>query len=199
MSFIENIIYSLGPYLTAYAKSITFVGAAIWGEVVVISLAFLAAQGLYPLWIVFVFGLLGTIFADCLWFLLGRIKLFNKNKILRKIVKKYKKIEKKIERFGKNNDFAIIFVTKFLYGTRIITAIYVGLNKRLKFGRFLLYDSISTIIWLTSMIAIGWLAGKGVEWIVHLYKSLGLALTILIGLVILFVLLEKKLNKKIAN
>ena len=58
--------------LTAYRISAVFGGAFLFGETVIISAFFLAAQLHWPVWEVFIAAFVGTIVSDSVWYIFGR-------------------------------------------------------------------------------------------------------------------------------
>src|SRR3989344_5650027 len=54
---------------------IIFLGAAFGGEVVMIALGFLAAQGVFSLYLLFFISFLGTLSSDILYFSIGRTEV----------------------------------------------------------------------------------------------------------------------------
>ncbi len=198
MGIIEEIITSLTPVLSVYGWLITYVASAIWGDATIIALAFIAAQGTFPIWVVVVFGYFGTLTGDCIWFLLTYLKFWDKLKRWKKFSDKFEKVDERIQKLGKKSDLYVLIVTKFLYGTRILTILYVGL-KKLPFRKFLLYDGIATIFWIIAMSGIGYATGKGFQIVIQVFKNVQLGLTLLVVAIILFILLQKWINKKLGN
>ncbi len=198
MGTIESIIITLTPVLSTYGWIITYCASVLWGDATILTLAFISAQGTFPIWIVFVFGFLGTLTGDCLWFLLTKLNFWKKVKRWNKFYDKYKKIDERIQRLGKRSDLTVLIITKFLYGTRILTIIYVGL-KKISFRKFLLYDGIATVFWIIAMAGIGYATGKGFQIILNVFKNVQLALALLIVIIIIFIVLDKWINKKFGN
>lgn len=56
---------------------------------------------------------------------------------------------------------ALLFI-KFLYGTRIITIMYLSIH-RLRFRTFFLFNAIGTFLWLLVMVTIGWYASVRID------------------------------------
>jgi membrane protein DedA with SNARE-associated domain len=63
-------------------------------------------------------------------------------------------------RFGGRPERALLFV-KFIYGARIATITLLALGG-LSLRRFLALNSVGTAVWIVVMVAVGWLAGRGV-------------------------------------
>lgn len=147
-------------FLTAYQYPAIFIGSFFFGESVIITAAFLAGQGIWSVQAVFWLALIGTIVSDSIWFLFGQ-SIIRSLKYWQRMLSKYEQYLQKIERLTGNKPFLALLFIKFLYGTRILTILYMSVRK-MSYGRFLLFNTIGTIFWLVTMVAIGWLAGKGI-------------------------------------
>lgn len=189
---INAIIIGL---LTLYQLPAIFLGAFFFGETVVISAAFLSAQGVWSLLNVFWLALAGTVVSDALWFLFGQ-RLLKLTHRWQSFQHKYDKLIARLERISGKRPFLALLFIKFLYGTRILTIVYLSLRK-VRFRTFLLFNTIGTLIWLPVMLAIGYLAGKGIANVIPLFNKIGYALSLLVFFVIIFKVVTLWLNKKI--
>jgi membrane protein DedA with SNARE-associated domain len=174
---------------------IILISCAIWGDGSYIFFVILAYEsGINLLW-VFTAAYMGSLLGDFIWFFIG-LKFIGKRLKKDKNLQIYLYVGEFFERFFKNKDFLAILLTKFLYGTRIITTIYMA-NKKLRFLRFLLYDLIANLWWVVLIGAIGWLFALGVETAYVLFKNAQIAILLLVILLIGFFYIQKKINKKI--
>ena len=87
---------------------------------------------------------------------------------------------------------------KFLYGTRILTILYLSTQK-LQLSTFLLWNAIGTLLWLVVMISIGWLAGNSVINIIPYVDKAEYAAAILLLLIILVRFGTQWLSKRITK
>ncbi len=181
--------------LSFYQLPAIFWGAFFFGETVVITAAFLSAQGIWSLLNVFWLALAGTLISDALWFLFGKsfLKLLNR---WQRYQQKHDKFVKKLERILGRRPFLVLLFIKFLYGTRILTIIYLSLRK-IRFRTFLIFNTIGTLVWLVVMIAIGWLAGKGIANVIPVFHRIGYALSLLVLFLIIFKVITSWLGKRI--
>jgi membrane protein DedA with SNARE-associated domain len=170
-----------------------FFGLFLEGEMVLISAVIAAHHGYLILWIVVTLGVIGTYFADCFYFFLGRKRGYvwiNKNP---KIRKKAEIIERKLERYP-----VIIFLTyRFLYGLRSITPLVLGAGQT-KTKTFLFYSALSTTIWASVYCTIGYLFGSVIKselgHIEHIEKYI-ISVLVLFGIIIVVIRhLQKKMR-----
>lgn len=182
-------------YLSIYGPIAIFLGTFFFGESVVIAAAFLAGQGIWSVWIVFILSFLGTIISDSLWFTGGSgIKKFASKKITTN-THSIKHTLQAIERITNGKTFLSLLFIKFLYGTRIITIFYLA-SQKFPFRKFLLYNTLGTIIWLIIMITVGWLLGQGVKLIMVDFTYIEFAFLGLVIIIMCIKFLIKWITKK---
>jgi len=184
--------------LTMYQLPAIFFGAFFFGETVIITAAFLAGQGIWSVYTVFILAFFGTIISDSLWFLFGQsiLHVITRWKRGRK---KVHELEKEEVPLKKHTPFFVLLFIKFLYGTRILTIIYLS-SRKMSFWLFTLFNAIGTTIWLIVMISIGWGAAKGTSQFSPLLQKTEYALSVLAVTLIaahfLVVWINKKVTKK---
>jgi membrane protein DedA with SNARE-associated domain len=171
---------------------ISMVVTALWGDVSLVALIVLSVHLKIPLWIIVSAAYFGTMIGDAIWFMLGKIFL-NKFKS-DKFNRGYRHVEKLMETFFWGSSFALLCIVKFLYGTRVITTLYLS-KKKISFWRFVYYNCFATILWIIFMGGIGYLAAIGFDWVYSTVENLQIALTILVVGFILFNLGQKALNR----
>lgn len=143
------------------------IASFVGGEELMIPLAFLVGTGLWDFPTLFAACFLGTLVADTLWFLLGRHGI-QKSKLFQKHKERYKKVEAFFAKISKN-DFVVLLISKFLYGTRIFMLFHFGIGGMPK-GKFLLMNIGVIVAWLPLVLALGWFAGRGSSTITRLYE-----------------------------
>lgn len=191
---LSEQIVSILDLLNSYPFLISFLPVIFGGEVAIITLAFLSQQNLISIGYVILFGLIGAILSDLLWYSLTKLRLVRKFKEWRHIKKHYENIEKKIEKISRGKDFLMLLIAKFVVGTRVVTIIYLNL-RNIKLSKFVVYSIVANFIWLGAMITFGVLAGRG-------FVALGLfdrIQWIILGVVVLIVawhFIEKAITKK---
>lgn len=171
-------------FLSAYELPAIFFGAFFFGESIILAATFLSAEGLWSPFVVFGLSFLGTIIADVIWFLLGRkiITFASRWEWVRQRYEKYLPQVKEEERHGQLWHFLFF---KFMYGTRIITIVFVSV-KNMRLRRFIFLDSIGTIVWLSAVMVVGWLTWKGAASALPVLHNLGYALIAVVFFVFLF-------------
>lgn len=154
-------IPALLSFLAQYQVPALFLGAFFFGETVILAAVFLAAQGLWPLSDVFWISLFGTITADIAWFLIGR-HILRSTKRWERLKRKHAEHFGKLEKGSEQKQLLYLVFFKFLYGTRIITILYVS-AQGMTAWKFLLFDTAGTAVWLAAVIAVGTAAWSGLS------------------------------------
>ena len=179
--------------------------AGFLAEEVLIMIGFLSGQGLIPLWTLFTFGLLGGLCIDSIHFFLGTRKCVRRTHCRIKETKYHKLIEP-ILKFTHNNIFLSLFITKFIYGPRVLMAMYLAI-RRMKYHQFIKYDLIALISWAIIMLPLAYLAGRGILSSFSIIGELKIVISFMIIGIILYNLggrlilrkLKKSLSKKSIN
>jgi membrane protein DedA with SNARE-associated domain len=181
--------------LTDYEWLIVFAGTFFGGESVILSAAYLAGTKTWPLSTVFVWAFLGTMVADAAWFLLGgpALNWLGKRPAFQK---RYLQLQHGIQRLTGNRPFLTLLFFKFLYGTRILMILHMSVAK-LPFWGFMLFNALGTLVWLAVMVAIGWLAGRGLVDLLPFVQGVEILVTGVIILLIFYKLLSKWIERKV--
>jgi len=185
------------PMLLAYQLPAIFLGAFFFGETVVITAAALSAQGIWSVFNVFWLSLAGTVISDAIWFLSGQA-IFRLTNKWSKNQKKYQSLIAKLDKITGQKPFLSLLFIKFLYGTRILTILYLSV-RQIGFWAFVIFDTVGTIFWLVVVISIGWLAGKGVVNFIPLVHKTEYALLAIVLVVVFFKLITLWIEKKITK
>jgi membrane protein DedA with SNARE-associated domain len=174
---------------------VVFLFCALWGDASLIFFVVFAINYSIPLTLVLFFAYFGSLFGDTLWFVFG-IRLMKKFRNRKSIDAGYKHIINFIEKNLKNNHLLALILVKFLYGTRVITTIYLS-DGRMCYKKFMKYNFIATFVWIVFMGAIGYLVAIGFEFILNTFKNIQLAVTGLIIFLFLLSLVQKLINNRI--
>lgn len=104
---------------------------------------------------------------------------------------------KKAEKWFDEKGIFTVFFCRFIPVVRSLISIPAGIA-RMKWGPFLLFTTLGSLIWNTVLITLGSIAGEHWETIVSYvssYSKVGIAILV-VGIVITYVWYRKKTNKK---
>jgi membrane protein DedA with SNARE-associated domain len=141
-----------------YGLVAVFFGAGIEGETSVIGAGLLAHDGLLDPYAVAVAASAGSLVADQLFFLIGR--LFRHHPRVEAVLQRpsVERVMHMLER----HPTAFIFGFRFLYGLRTISPIAIG-TTAVPGARFLMINLAAAILWGTLFTALGFGFGSGLE------------------------------------
>jgi len=149
------------------------------------------------LWIVFWAAFIGNMIGDSGWFGIGRL-ISPHIERYKKIHKGYEKIAEVIEFIFKKKHFIALTAVKFLYGTRVITIIYMA-KEKLKFRKFAVYNIFATLLWIFGVGLVGYFVGLGYVWVKQIFQGVGILLTIIVIFFIAFYFLQREINVKLEH
>ena len=153
---LEQIVI---PILIGYPKLLAFI-AGFLAEEILLALSFLSGQGLISFQSLIVFGFLGALCIESIYYFIATSKFF-RNKIIKKIkLNKYKKVLDKIDKLAHHNVLLTLFLSKFFYGPRTIVVMNFA-YKGMPYKKLMYQDVIALLLWMCLMLPIGWAAGQG--------------------------------------
>lgn len=183
---MTEVISLLIKILEQYNYLIVFLGTIIAGETVVLAAVFLASLKILNIYLVILFGLLGIVISDNLWYFIGS-RLKGRSRYGRKYFSLIR-YQKNIDFFKKSfehNCRQFLVMSKFVYGVRIMTIIASG-YQRLPYKIFFTFNLIGTLCWLTIIVLLGYVMGFSWNYLSR-YNNQA-KYYVLLGLMFLFVL-----------
>lgn len=134
------------------------IGAFLEGETILIIGGFAAHQGYLILPFVIGAAFIGTLFADQLFFFIGRFK--GKQFLDRR--PKWRLRAEKAQRLLDRHHTLIIIGFRFVYGIRTITPFVLGMSN-VKTWRFVVLNVLSAAVWATVVGTAGYFFGVTIE------------------------------------
>lgn len=186
MGIVEYIL----SLISSYGELASFLGGFFAGEEVIMTLSFLSANGIIPIWKVFLFSFLGIVLCDTFFYALGRMKVIQNLSNSKRFTSLSKKYEPLILKLNKKGTLNLLFTTKFIFGTRILTLLYLGFRKT-KVLEFLISDLIVGVFWMVIVVSLGWFSGSSFYLILNIFKNVQIALLVIVILVLILVGIKK--------
>ncbi|MDO8551940.1 MAG: VTT domain-containing protein [bacterium] len=173
---------------------VIFVGLFFAGETVLLPAIYLGVEGKLNLWLVLCLSLAATILSDLAWYFIGRNIPLSKILSFRFLRSRSKEITQVSRAFDKHALY-ILFISKFVYGTRTIAQILSGTH-RVPFLPYLAIN-FSGLFVLNMVIAIvAFVIGKNTVLEDSTY-GLWMALGVFAAVIILLHYISKKILWKI--
>jgi len=183
---LQNFGYLL-VFFISFVESIAFIGLAIPGTIFNVFIGFLAGKGLFDIYDLFWFAVLGAICGDGLSFYLG--------KRAKKLFKPENRIFKsnylfKGEEFFKKHGAKSVFLGRFIGPLRPIIPFVAGMFK-MKTKKFIFWNILSALLWAFFYLALGYFFGQAWQIIAAWSSRAGIFVLALIIFLLLFYLLKK--------
>ncbi len=152
------MIDTLHTLVREYGLIAVFAGSAAEGEGVAIVGGFFAHQLLLPLWPTFIAALIGTFVGDTGYYVFG--KWCSNHRWVNRL--RSKPGFKHVMRLAQTNPRAFVFFNRYAYGLRLLGGVACGLA-RIDWQTFLIFNVLSSIVWATLFVGIGYFFGLGAE------------------------------------
>ncbi|MBK2259324.1 DedA family protein [Francisella philomiragia] len=134
----------------------------IEGEIFLIMVGIATAATMFNYPLVILAATIGAILHDNTIFTISK---FMGERILTKKASWHYKAQKSLEILDKHETLTILSI-RFLYGLRTVTILIVGISK-VKRAKFMILDAISSFIWSTIYISLGYIFGNALLQIVN--------------------------------
>ncbi|NCN99412.1 hypothetical protein COU62_03255 [Candidatus Pacearchaeota archaeon CG10_big_fil_rev_8_21_14_0_10_35_219] len=190
MGAIDLIVNLFG----AYSYLLYFIAGLFTGEAGIVFLMVLVVHGTIPFLPMILLFLLGALVIDIVIYIIAT-KGLSKLKKYHLISKGSEKLGMVIDKYVRGNEFYAILIAKFLQGTNLVLLVYLSVEK-LDYKKYIKYDLLATLIWITEMAIIGWLVGQGFKIVLTVFKSIQLAILFLIVVLVILYFIQKWLDKK---
>ncbi len=188
MELPTHLLLLHGYWLIFFWVFLCLLGMPIPVTPVLLSAGALSSDGDMSFGLSFAFGLAACVFADTTWFWIGR---FYGTQVLRFLCKITMQpstaIRKSAGTYGRRSALVFLYA-KFIPGLTALAAPIAG-QRRMGFSRFLVYDTVGSMLWLASLLLGGRLFGKLLQENPHLFDWVGRfsGLLLIVGLVLFFV------------
>jgi membrane-associated protein len=165
--YIDTLI----SLLQGFGGLTIFFGVFLFGEVVIFFSILFTQQSSLELWVVFMASVLGLLTADTLWFLIGRyfspklVPNFIRHKLLYPV-------SIFLDTYTKDKIFLSLLFFKFFIGTRLAFVLYLSRQPEVSFIKFIIYDLVGTVIYITFLSGIGVFLGGFINDVFSVYKTI---------------------------
>ncbi|MDB4939781.1 MAG: alkaline phosphatase [Candidatus Doudnabacteria bacterium] len=181
--------------ISAYGYAFIFLGTFFEGETIVIAAGFLSKLGILNFWTAMLAAFLGAVSGDNFWYLVGR---YGGIRFLHKYGKWIGITQHRINKahlFFDQHGTHAIFLARFIFGTRLVTAMLAG-SSGMQEKKFLKANSAGALLWVSVVGALGYLLAKSFKTLIILVKRIEFILLILALLAIIIVIFRLRANRK---
>jgi len=153
-------------FLSQYGYWVMLPLMIIEGPIASIISATLAAMGVFNIWVVFVFSILGDVLGDILFYLAGYKWGMSFVKNFGRHIGITEKMVLRMEEYFKKHGGKTIFAVKATTGICWATFTTAGIVK-MDFGKFLKYSILGGIVWSGFLVSMGYFYG-------YLWREIGI-------------------------
>lgn len=191
-----DFIIRLWPYVSIHPYLLLFLGMLIGGETFLLPAAYLAAKGTLSFPMIFLFAVLATLVSDTAWYSIGRF--VSLPKILSwKIFSKKRDTMLKIFPKFQNHSEKILFISKFVYGTRTLAQIFSG-TIRMPFIKYSIVNLAGILSYLAAICLMAVFTRKSLANFSEMsYNEYVVAAIFILLVVVIHICLKRWLGKKI--
>jgi membrane protein DedA with SNARE-associated domain len=140
----------------------------------------LASAGKLNLALIFLYGVAGCLIADFVWFQLGRHRGAKVLRFICRIALEPDSCVRKTENVFLKYGMRSLLVSKFVPGLNAVAAPLAG-SSSASFGRFLLFDGLGALIWITSYVCVGYIFSDQLEDVARFAIHMGSGVVLLVG------------------
>jgi membrane protein DedA with SNARE-associated domain len=189
-----ELLTAMWPYVANHAHLFLFLGMLVGGETFLLPAIYLAIQGTLRFSDVLLLALLATVVSDVIWYTAGRFVPLEKIFSFGIFQKKREAFNKIIGVFKKHSQ-KLLYISKFVYGTRTIIQISSGVI-RIPFLRYTTINLAGVISYLLVITLLAILTKESLvslEEVVY-YEYVSIAIFIVI-IAVIHIWLKKWLGK----
>ncbi len=187
-----NILIEWIAFISRHNYLSNYISGLVFEDLLAVNAA-LTAKGDVHLWVIFVFGFLGTVSADLFWFHFIKIKPFY---AIAKRLSDWERKKAKINILPDPRKLHNYIIFKMLGGLRVWSTLYCSIHD-MPLKKFIINSMVSTAVWLIIFIPLARTIGKSALFVLHLTRDIGLFVIIAIGVYILFIFMSRFLLKEI--
>lgn len=188
------------PFLEEYFFPLAILGSMFLGNFFIFAASALIANGTFEFWKVLVCVFIGVNITDLFWFFVGKSRIINYFHLrLKDYSGSYKNLENKIRNSGdgrKKSKFFVLLFSKYIYGIEALMVVFFS-KMGMTFKKFLFYNIPVSIIWVSTLVSIGWMAGRGYIELVRVYDNFRIALIIILAVLFCLYFIWIKISQRL--
>lgn len=190
-----DFVASIWPYISDHPYLFIFLGMLVGGETFLLPAVYLASKGTLSYSLVFLFASASTLVSDTAWYVIGRV--FPLEKILS--WKKFAQSDKpeKILLVFRGHSRKVLFISKFVYGTRTIVQVLSG-SIRMPYLRYSAVNLAGIASYLLVISVLAFFTRAGLDSFREIpYNEYVYVIIFIIVIVVAHICLKKWLGKKL--
>ncbi len=172
-----------------------FIGLLFGGETILVPAVYVSISGVFNIWILLIIAVVATLVSDSFWYWLGKKMELKKIQEIPFFGKKVAEHSEYTKKLFENHGFKMLFVSKFVYGTRIIAQIFSGMY-RMPYLKYLFVDTLAVMVWFFALVFLALGTHVGAEKLVGTAFSFQVSFLVFIIFSIIMMFIFKKIRTK---
>lgn len=187
---MSELVTAIITYKYAFAA----LGILLVGEPVLVPALYLATIGVMDIVALMFIAVLATLLADMIWYFIG-MHITRERLLKLPWVRRQRNYVEQFSSFFESNSFRILFVSRFIYGVRIVTQLLCGMH-HLSFRKYFAVNAASVLVWMALLVALVVAVDASVTAVQNTAAGLKLAFAVVVALVVAIHLLARRLFGK---
>jgi membrane protein DedA with SNARE-associated domain len=183
---INSINSSVLQLLYEHRYVFAFLAAMLEGTFIMVLGGVLFKFGYFNLWHLLAVLIVGYFLNGLFWYLLGRI---GGHHVIEKFIKRFKAGKRgmdKLEAYFNRHSTKTLFLTRITYGIGMFTFMIAG-SLKMKFKKFVLINTVTTIIWTLMVGAIGYGFGASLQSLGRVTRGVTIGIIAIVFLLIILI------------
>jgi membrane protein DedA with SNARE-associated domain len=191
---IENLIQWAGEFISPHPYAYLFIGMLLAGETVLLPAIYFSLSGMLRIEAVVAISIISNIISDAVWYYIG---LHIKERFFKKLVgEKIKALKNKLEGAFNRHGAKMLFLSKFVYGTRVAAQILSGAH-RMPLLRYFVTNILGVFCLTIIIVILAYVIDFSVEGLAGTIRRAEITFLILVAIVgVLHVILGMYFKKR---
>jgi membrane protein DedA with SNARE-associated domain len=174
-AFLENLLapLSLHPYV------FIFIGMFFFGETVFFPALYLAFRGTLSVSSVIELMIAATILSDLVWYVIGRS--MPKTRAVRLMGHRAARVMEKISEFFMMHRLRVLYLSKFVYGTRTVVQVLSGMYKT-PFVPYMIVNMLGVVSIATVILVLAYITNSTLDALTDTVHTLEIGFLVLIAI-----------------
>jgi membrane protein DedA with SNARE-associated domain len=179
--------------LTRYGLLALLILAAVEGDATLILAGVISHLGIFNLLPAICVGTVGAFGGDCAWYWVGRSRstFIRRSRLYRRVGGRAEQLARRFGVWG-------IIAARFVFGTRIATALFWGIQQ-MPFARFAALDLIGCVLWAVVFSGLGYFLSGSAAALIGEVRRIEIWLLVALAALALFSLLSRYLLRRMGG
>ena len=193
---METVLEFIRPILDvlyAHPYLFIFLGMLVAGEVILLPAIYLAATGRLDIASVIALSVIATLLSDFVWYYAGR--KFPASALGRIPGRGTSRVVKGLEKLFRRNGVQVLFLSKFVYGTRITAQVLSGVHD-MPLGRYFIANTLGVLAVTGVLVVIAYSVIGTTQRMVDVVHNMEIAFLVFVGVAVSIFFISGRVLKR---